>query len=118
VIWKDRTSSLAQKVQGFSFGGAVDQVTGSPRPSEAREFAHDGSPGSGSLLFAALRGVRAIEWWAAELKKRGIRLGLARVMPEVRDLLEGIDSHLAYTMWDPEPGRSAWNSLRDAGGAA
>jgi len=47
------------------------------------------------LFFAALRGVRAIEWWAAELKKRGIRLGLAGVMPEVRDLLEGIVSHLA-----------------------
>ncbi|HEY5617730.1 MAG TPA: SulP family inorganic anion transporter [Vicinamibacterales bacterium] len=57
-------------------------------------------------------GVRAIEWWAAELKKRGIRLRLAGVMPEVRDLLEGIDSHLSYTMWDPEPGRSAWISFQ------
>jgi sulfate permease, SulP family len=57
-------------------------------------------------------GVRAFEWWAGDLERRGIRLRLAGVMPEVRDLLEGTDSHLAYTMWDPEPGRSAWNSFR------
>jgi SulP family sulfate permease len=55
-------------------------------------------------------GVRAFEWWAGDLKRRGIRLRLAGVAPEVRDLLKSTDSHLAYTMWDPEPGRSAWNS--------
>jgi SulP family sulfate permease len=57
-------------------------------------------------------GVRALEWWATDLDRRGIRLRLAGVTPDVRDLLESTDSHLAYTMWDPEPGRSAWNSLR------
>ncbi len=59
-------------------------------------------------------GVRALEWWAEDLKRRGIRLRLAGVTPDVRDLLEATDSHLAYTMWDPEPGRSAWNSVRRA----
>jgi SulP family sulfate permease len=57
-------------------------------------------------------GVRAFEWWARDLKRRGIRLRLAGVAPEVRDLLESTDSNLTYTMWDPEPGRSAWNSYR------
>ena len=61
-------------------------------------------------------GVRAFEWWAADLGRRGIRLRLAGVTPEVRDVLEGAGSRLAYTMWDPEPGRSAWNGLREADG--
>ena len=60
-------------------------------------------------------GVRALEWWAADLERRGIRLRIAGVTPEVRDLLEGSDSQLEYTMWEPEPGRSAWNSYRQAG---
>ncbi|MBI3047958.1 MAG: SulP family inorganic anion transporter [Acidobacteria bacterium] len=60
-------------------------------------------------------GLRALEWWAADLKRRGIRLRLAGVTPEVREVLEGAGSHLPYTMWDPEPGRSAWNSYRDSG---
>ena len=59
-------------------------------------------------------GVRALEWWAADLARRGIRLRIAGVTPEVRDLFEGSDSHLEYTMWDPEPGRSAWNSFHEA----
>jgi sulfate permease, SulP family len=59
-------------------------------------------------------GVRALEWSASDLARRGIRLRLAGVTPEVRDLLDSSDSHLAYTMWDPEPGRSAWNSFRSA----
>jgi SulP family sulfate permease len=59
-------------------------------------------------------GLRALEWWAADLLRRGIQLRLAGVTPEVRDLLQGAESHLAYTMWDPEPGRSAWNSFRQA----
>jgi SulP family sulfate permease len=59
-------------------------------------------------------GLRALEWWAADLERRGIRLRLAGVTPEVRNLLESSDSHLAYTMWEPEPGRSAWNSYKQA----
>jgi SulP family sulfate permease len=60
-------------------------------------------------------GVRALEWWATELERRGIRLRLAGVTAEVRDLLQASNSHLAYTMWDPEPGRSAWKSYKEAG---
>lgn len=62
-------------------------------------------------------GLRALEWWAADLTRRGIEVRLAGVTPEVRDLLQGAESHLAYTMWDPEPGRSAWNSFHEAGRA-
>ena len=61
-------------------------------------------------------GLRAIEWWAADLAKRGTELRLAGVTPEVRDLLQGSGSHLPYTMWDPEPGRSALTSYREATG--
>jgi MFS superfamily sulfate permease-like transporter len=57
-------------------------------------------------------GLRALEWWAADLERRGIRLRLAGVTPEVRDMLEGAGSDLPYTMWDAEPGRSAWESYR------
>jgi SulP family sulfate permease len=60
-------------------------------------------------------GLRALEWWAADLARRGIQLRLAGVSPEIRDLLTGSESHLDYTMWDPEPGRSAWNSFRQPG---
>jgi hypothetical protein len=60
--------------------------------------------------------VRALEWWAADLERRGIRLRIAGVTPEVRDLLEGSDSQLEYTMWDAEPGRSPWKSFREARG--
>jgi MFS superfamily sulfate permease-like transporter len=63
------------------------------------------------LRFTALR---ALEWWAADLVRRGIQLRLAGVTPEVRDLLTGAGSRLQYTMWDPEPWRSAWNSFRQA----
>lgn len=59
-------------------------------------------------------GLRALEWWAADLVRRGIQVRLAGVTPEVRDLLSGAESHLQYTMWDPEPGRSAWKSFREA----
>ena len=59
-------------------------------------------------------GLRALEWWAADLARRGIQLRLAGVTSEVRDLLEATHSHLAYTRWDPEPGRSALNSYREA----
>lgn len=52
-------------------------------------------------------GVRGLEWWAADLGRRGIQLRLAGVSPEVRDVLRGAGSHLEYTMWDPEPGHSA-----------
>jgi hypothetical protein len=38
------------------------------------------------------------------------------VTPELRDVLVGANSHLAYEMWDAEPGRSAWNSCRHARG--
>jgi SulP family sulfate permease len=57
-------------------------------------------------------GLRALEWWAADLAKRSIRLRLAGVTPEVLDLIRNAKSQLEYTMWDPEPGRSAWNSLQ------
>jgi SulP family sulfate permease len=57
-------------------------------------------------------GLRALEGWAADLGRRGIRLRLSGVTPEVRDLLQRAKSDLEYTMWDPEPGRSAWNSLQ------
>jgi SulP family sulfate permease len=57
-------------------------------------------------------GLRALEWWAADLAKRGIRLRLAGVTPEVLELIRNAKSQLEYTMWDPEPGRSAWNSLQ------
>lgn len=59
-------------------------------------------------------GLRALEWWAADLERRGIRLRLAGVTPDVRAMLEGAGSHLPYTMSDPEPGRSAWNSYRSS----
>jgi SulP family sulfate permease len=62
------------------------------------------------LRFTALR---ALEWWASDLSKRGIQLRLAGVTTEVRDLLRGADSRLEYAMWDPEPGRSAWRSYND-----
>lgn len=57
-------------------------------------------------------GLRALEWWAADLARRGIRLRLAGVTPDVLTLLRNAESQLEYTMWDPEPGRSAWNSLQ------
>jgi SulP family sulfate permease len=60
------------------------------------------------LRFTALR---ALEWLAGDLSRRGVELRLAGVTPEVRDLIERAGSHLAYTMWDPEPGRSARRSL-------
>lgn len=63
-------------------------------------------------------GLRALEWWAADLVRRGIQLRLAGVMPELRDLLQGARSQLEHTMWDPEPGRSAWNSFRQSGDTA
>ncbi len=56
-------------------------------------------------------GLRALEWWAADLERRGIRLRLAGVTPDVREMLEGAGSHLPYTMWEPEPGRSAWKAV-------
>ncbi len=59
-------------------------------------------------------GLRAIESWATDLEARGIRVRLAGVMPEARDLLQGSGSHLPYTMWDPIPGKSAWTSYRQA----
>lgn len=57
-------------------------------------------------------GLRALEWWAADLERRGIRLRLAGVTPDVGEMLEGAGTHLPYTMWDPEPGKSAWNCYR------
>ena len=59
-------------------------------------------------------GLRALESWAGELERRGVRVRLAGVTPEVRDLLKGAGTHLPYTVSDPEPGRSAWNSFRNA----
>jgi SulP family sulfate permease len=59
-------------------------------------------------------GLRALEWWAADLERRGIRLRLAGVTPDVREMLEGAGSRLPYTMSEPEPGRSAWNSFRSS----
>lgn len=59
-------------------------------------------------------GLRALEWWAAGLARRGIAVRLSGVTPAVRDLLQGAGSHLPFTMSDPEPGRSAWNSYRQA----
>jgi SulP family sulfate permease len=56
-------------------------------------------------------GLRALEWWAADLERRGIRLRLAGVTPEVREMLEGTATHIPFTMWDPEPGRSAWKAV-------
>ncbi|MBI2185526.1 MAG: hypothetical protein HYU37_00210 [Acidobacteria bacterium] len=49
-----------------------------------------------------------------DLERRGVRLRLAGVTPEVKGMLEGAGTHLPYTMWDPEPGRSAWNSYRSS----
>jgi SulP family sulfate permease len=60
-------------------------------------------------------GLHALEWWAGDLERRGIRLRLAGVTPELRGMLEGAGTHLPYTMWDPEPGKSAWNSYRESG---
>ena len=60
-------------------------------------------------------GLRALEWWANDLENRGIRVRLAGVTSDVRDLLQGAGSHLSYTMSDPTPGRSAWTSYREAG---
>ena len=59
-------------------------------------------------------GLRALEWWAADLERRGIRLRVAGVTADVREMLEGAGTHLPYTMWDPEPGRSALNSYRSS----
>jgi SulP family sulfate permease len=56
-------------------------------------------------------GLRALEWWSGDLERRGIRLRLAGVTPDIREMLEGAGTHLPYTMWEPEPGRSAWNAL-------
>ena len=56
-------------------------------------------------------GLRALEWWAADLERRGVRLRLAGVTSEVREMLDGAGSHLPYTMWEAEPGRSAWNAV-------
>ena len=61
-------------------------------------------------------GVRALEWWANELERRGVSLRLAGVTPELRAVLVNANSHLAYEMWHAEPGRSAWNSYRQARG--
>lgn len=61
-------------------------------------------------------GVRVIEAWATDLERGGVRVRLAGVTPEMRDLLHGSGSHLPYTMWDPVPGRSAWTSYREAQG--
>lgn len=57
-------------------------------------------------------GLRAFEWWAAALDRRGIRLRLAGVTPEVRDMLVGAGSRLSYTMSEAEPGRSAWKAVQ------
>lgn len=58
-------------------------------------------------------GLRGLEWLGADLEKRGVRLRLAGVSPEVRDLLERAGSALPYTMWDPVPGKSALASYRE-----
>ena len=52
-------------------------------------------------------GLRALERYAGEARSRGIDLRLSGVMPEVRDMLLATDSHLEFTMWEPEPGLSA-----------
>jgi sulfate permease, SulP family len=57
-------------------------------------------------------GLRAMEAWAGDLERRNIRVRLAGVTPQVRDLLTGANSHLRYTMADDMPGRSALNSYR------
>jgi SulP family sulfate permease len=57
-------------------------------------------------------GLRALEWWAADLERRGIHLRLAGVTPEVREMLDAAATHIPYTMWEAEPGRSAWNAVR------
>lgn len=57
-------------------------------------------------------GLRALEWWADDLARRGIRLRLAGVTPEVRAMLDGAGTHIPYAMWEPEPGRSVWNCYR------
>lgn len=59
-------------------------------------------------------GLRALEWWAADLERRGIRLRLAGVTPDVRQMLEGAATHIPYTMWDHEPGKSAWTAVHTA----
>ena len=56
-------------------------------------------------------GLRALEWWAADLDRRGIRLRLAGVTPDVRQMLEGAATRIPYTMWDHEPGKSAWKAV-------
>jgi SulP family sulfate permease len=58
-------------------------------------------------------GLRALESWARDLETRGIRVRLAGVTPDVRDLLEGANSHLPFTMFDTVPGRSALTSYRE-----
>ena len=58
-------------------------------------------------------GLQGLEWWTKRLEARGVRVRLAGVTPEVRDLLEGAHSHLQYTMADAMPGRSALESYRE-----
>jgi SulP family sulfate permease len=58
-------------------------------------------------------GLRALEWWADDLRRRGVQLRLAGVTDEVRDLIESTGSQLAYTAWDAEPGRSVWRTYED-----
>jgi SulP family sulfate permease len=58
-------------------------------------------------------GLRSLEAWATDLESRGVRVRLAGVTPDVRDLLDGASSHLPYTMADAVPGRSALASYRE-----
>ena len=58
-------------------------------------------------------GLRSIEAWATDLERRGVRVRLAGVTPQIKGLLEGAHSHLPYTMAEDMPGRSALRSYRE-----
>ena len=58
----------------------------------------------------------APEWWAADLERRGIRLRIAGVTPEVRDLLEGSDSQLETRCGTPSRGAAPGSVFVEVGG--
>ena len=120
-----RDSRLVPVATGEQPDAVVLEVSGAVHYAAVDSLLEEGEralPSSASLVILDLShahelrftGVRALEWWAKELEGRGVTLRLAGVTPDIRDLLERAHSHLAYEAWDPEPGRSAWNSYRRA----
>jgi SulP family sulfate permease len=110
--------SETPQVAVLEISGAVHYAAAEPLLQELQEQL----PASAKTVIVDLShahelrftGLRALEWWADDLKRRGVELRLAGVNAEVRDLLVSTHSHLPYTMWDPEPGRSVWKSGAEA----